>query len=513
MAKRTEAQLKVISNINRNVIISTIGTKAAPGSKIISYALVWGDGSSNVGVGKPPERFDHSYEKNGSYDIHLTVSDNKGRSDTESMGMIVHKGTEVPPIPPVDPTVDLWALSPDPVHVQNAIDLAVSGMVVGIPNGSAVWNQGVSINGKAITLTGESEGGVTFIDNLPDGGFGFVITESIDGHIILKNLKFDSRTKNHGSSTGAHVLISGVTGGRAVIAHHNTHLLGDGWNFAGIDAYHILVNRGLFHHNTITATFVGPAYLNGIAAFRIKLPEGPFGLAQWESPSTLGILDTTGELNVYMEDNILTGCAQGTDFDDSCRVVFRYNTCMDFLVLSHGFDSSPYGSRQVEIYQNSLGYGDNTVFDPILGNIPMNVSSMIGMRGGGVWRITDNLIADPSTPGSLWGARNAMLFEMYTLRGNPYCELGAYPIYHQQARGHNGVAYFQDPTYIWNNTKLTTPWVAGGGPSDAPSVHNTDSCRPDGKTTADFVVLGRDFFLSDPGTYTPYTYPHPLQAL
>lgn len=106
MAKRTEAVLKLVSNDNGKVIISTAGTKAAPGSKISYYHIIWDDGYEENKSGKPPSTLTHEYEKSGSYDIHLTVGDNRGRSDTESMGMIVST-TATPPVPPITGTLDL----------------------------------------------------------------------------------------------------------------------------------------------------------------------------------------------------------------------------------------------------------------------------------------------------------------------------------------------------------------------------------------------------------------------
>lgn len=415
-------------------------------------------------------------------------------------------------------TAGLRAMSCSSAHVQLAIDTAVARQTVVVPNGSCTWATGVSIPGKAITLAGETQGGVTLIDNLPDGGYFIAIGESTSGHVEVKNLTFDSRTSSHVDGGASQIRVSANSGGRAVLLHHNTHLLGGS---SKVDGIHIHANRGVIYLNTFTGTFSAPQYLNGTAAIRHKLREGVDGLAQWESASTLGTLDTTGELNLYVEQNTCTGLSQATDFDDSSRIVFRYNTFMDCLVLSHGYDSSPYGSRQVEIYGNAIDYGENTINHETLGPVPMNVSSMIGLRGGGVWRIWGNQIADPSSSGSLWGSRSALLIELYTLRGNPYCETGSYPIYHQHGRGHNGTSYILDPIRIWGNTKLTTPWVTTGAGDPIPvgvndgtglSVHNTGSCRADGLTTVDFVQLNRDFYLSAPVSgYAPYTYPHPLR--
>jgi hypothetical protein len=406
--------------------------------------------------------------------------------------------------------------------VQAAIDSATSGATIKIPSGTWTWDGGVTLDGsKIINLIGAVDNTVTIVNTASAGSSLIHITESSLGHMRVGQLTFDSSTVNHAGDAGTHHIHvnNNPSGGRAVLIHDTDHLLGDGWNYKGVDGIHIHTNRGVLYRNSFNASFIAPQYINGIAAFRHKLLEGPYGLGQWESASTMGTLDVSGESNLYVEDCTFNGLAQCTDIDDSCRLVFRYNTCMDALVLSHGFDSSPYGCRQVELYNNTLDYGGNTVEDPTLGPVPMNVSSLIGMRGGGVWYIYNNQVADPSTPGGLWGGRNALLMELYTLRGNPYCETGSYPIYHQHGRGHNGTSYILDPIRIWGNTKLGTPWVTTGigDPMFTATsgshlyVHATDSCRGDGLTTADFVQVNRDFYLSDPGTYTAKAYPHPLR--
>ena len=46
-------------------------------------------------------------------------------------------------------------------NTQAAINAATDGQTVQIPNGTYTWTTSVEISGKAITLTGQSVGGVT----------------------------------------------------------------------------------------------------------------------------------------------------------------------------------------------------------------------------------------------------------------------------------------------------------------------------------------------------------------
>lgn len=100
MAKRTEAHLSPISNVEGNVRVSTLGTKAAPGSKLVSYKVSWDDGQIDKGIGNPLRELSHSYLKSGNYNIILNVKDSKNRIAEDIMGMIIDLGNPQPPIPP-----------------------------------------------------------------------------------------------------------------------------------------------------------------------------------------------------------------------------------------------------------------------------------------------------------------------------------------------------------------------------------------------------------------------------
>lgn len=389
----------------------------------------------------------------------------------------------------------ITAKSCNTTDVQAAITTAASGDTVVVPNGTCTWTSGISINAKAIVLMGASKGGVTLVDRVPDGTEIVKIVESTAGHIEVMNLTFDSRGTSHGSERPTfHVSIFGAAGGRAVLIHDNTHLFATG---GGVNAYHSSVNRGVIYRNQITAQMPGPpGYRNTFSAIRCK---NAADLAGWESPSTLGTLDTTGEMNLYFEDNVMTQVHEGTDFDDACRIVFRYNRLNDANTLSHGWDSSPLGSRQVEIYGNTYTYGATGA-----DGVTANLINLINIRGGGVWVIHDNVI--PNLWSQDWGGDMAeMIFVLYGIRSNQ-CYTGGYQMYHQQGQGHDGMRYISDPVYIWNNTQ------PGGLPSPKPAVGDIGDACGNNRSTAEFVQLNRDYFLSPKPGYTPYSYPHPLRS-
>lgn len=401
--------------------------------------------------------------------------------------------------------------------VQTAIDAVSSGSAskttITIPNGTWEWTEGISIFDRLIHLRGETENGVTIIDSLPAGdGAVISIGESTLGHNEVSRINFNSEdAPGRNNTTNCHVSIFGTTGGRALLIHNNRHIFSMG---GGTNCYYSNVNRGVFFQNTATADvptgIVG--WRNTFSLIRLKNATGlvsMFGEAGWNSPSTLGTLDTTGEKNLYLEDNTYTNMHEGTDFDDACRVVFRYNQVNSSTTMSHGYDTSPLGSRQCEVYGNTYVYGSPYLdfSEPgFPGGIPANIESLVDLRGGGVWVIHNNII--PNVTSSEFGDRAEIRMLLYGLRTN-VCYNDNYPMPRQHGYGHNGTIQIQDPIYIWNN--LITP---GGADTPAPQIadFNGDPCG-NNRFTSEFVQLNRDYYVgtAKPG-YTAYTYPHPLRS-
>ena len=110
----------------------------------------------------------------------------------------------------------------------------------------------------------------------------------------------------------------------------------------------------------------------------------------WSGPSTMGTADLTGASNLYIEDCDFHGQQIVTNFDDNSKVVWRYNNMDNAGLGSHGYDTSQYGARHWEIYNNNFYYnngGDND------GSTSLNLINHLLLRGGtGV--VTDNYIED-----------------------------------------------------------------------------------------------------------------------
>jgi len=216
----------------------------------------------------------------------------------------------------------------------------------------------------------------------------------------------------------------------------------------------------------------------------------------------MGDADVTGQSNLYVEDNVLTGVPlQAFDADGNCRLVVRHNVFKDSAFTSHGPDTGPYGNRHTEIYDNTFAFTDSGCAAP-----PAMMDYFIFVRGG-VWVIADNVI--PDLRSCYLGDKAQIKFQIQNLRRNSGpmpCWTGGYSMPRQIGFGHNGTVYQREPVYIWGNT---------GGGNVQPSVENyaPDQCGGGADISA-FVQAGREYVvgISRPG-YAKYKYPHPLRAV
>lgn len=234
--------------------------------------------------------------------------------------------------------------------------------------------------------------------------------------------------------------------------------------------------------------------------------------SSWTSASTMGSNDTGGTGNFYVEDCDFHAYLNACDFDDNMRAVWRNNLMNNAAFGTHGADTSDYGVRHYEIYDNTFifnGYNDGNTF---------NLNWFFYLRGGtGV--ITDNVI--PAISSTDYGTKTGINMTVMNLQraGGPNGCWGAnqagnqYPAPRQVgmgrvtgSAGNDSITYVGDlePLYIWNNTGSYTIGTSdyGGG-----ACTNPDS-------SVNYIVSGRDYY-NNAGAksgYTKYTYPHPLRT-
>jgi hypothetical protein len=390
------------------------------------------------------------------------------------------------------------------LDTQAAVNAASDGNSVIIPNGTYSWANQVSIAGKSIILAGQSKGGVTINHNYynPTSNFNSLLyirpSLNTGNNIEVKNLVFQEGSALSGAGHNGTYFIQSerivtypysVCPNVSLVHDCAFHSLGD------ISRAILWVDNGGVIWN---CTFDGNKSDDGGISF--KRPN----LDTFMTPSTMGTLDTTGTSNTYVEDcqfsnlGIPDGC---TDVDDGGRAVFRHCTFTNTLFCTHGQETSGYGLRFFECYNNTFEVTDLT----------LNIPCFFGIRGA-TFVIHDNTI------GALQNNNLPIVLIVQGLRRSPTtvnCPT-QYPVARQIGQGwsggpgsysypqlpSDGTGYITDPAYIWGNTNQgIVDWD-----------YQPDQCG-NNLTTAQFVQSGRDYFVGTPKPgYTAYPYPHPLRT-
>ncbi len=339
----------------------------------------------------------------------------------------------------------------------------------------------------------------------------FDITEDSTGHTQLSGFKIQV-----GSGKGNGVNFH-AGGGRAILLH-------DCWIEQGTgDSVWINTNRGVVWSCSFDATPYSMAPL----AFHLQ----PFDESAWNMASFMGMKDTTGQNNFYVENSDFHAYLNSADNDEGARSVWRYNLFNNAGFGTHGVDTGLIGQRYFEYY-NNVG-----VFNAYANGTTFNVNWWFFVRGG-TFIIHDNTLpALNSTdyPGKLdvnmtemalqrnsgpipcWGSGTTGGAKYHAPRqvGMGYVngtgKSGAgVTTYSLASYGYPNPEYVGDsePAYIWGNSRQPL----SAGVSDY-GTNQPDSCGGTTDTSANYIVANRDYFNGStpkPG-YTPYTYPHPLR--
>jgi len=354
--------------------------------------------------------------------------------------------------------------------VLTALNSAPNGATVTVPSGTCTWS-GMTI-AKAVTLKGAGIGvtNITVSNNK--------VTKQSAGVTRITNFTFNG--PGGGNAAKGFTVDGSWKSAQPVIFQNNA------FNVNGSGLFLIAVPGGvIFAHNTFNG---------GWDDSFLQIKDSNDSQHSWSSPDTMGNKDTNGTLNLYIEDNTFVGGSnQGIDCDDACRMVNRHNTFTNSESNSHGKDTSAYGVRHFEIYNN---FFDNTRDSSKLAN----ENQAVWIRGGtGV--IFNNKFTDIA--GSYWGDKPEIRFSIRGAeddRPQGSCSSTVYPVPHQIGQDNNGSSDFTDPIYVWGNTgtmKIDADWGWG---------------NPCGFSFSTFFQWGRDGV--NTGTpkpnYTAYTYPHPL---
>ena len=408
--------------------------------------------------------------------------------------------------------------------VQAAVNAAPSGGTIVFSPGTYSWSNTtpVLVN-KSVTLTATP--GTVQIQNQLGAGSGFMmqLTSGTDGHIRVNGINFLQVGNNISSSSSCCLGIDrtdnngpGSPGTQYTVIFTNCKFdSGTVFNYMGFSSANGIIFSGCTFTNQMSS--LG---LTGISFTCAKY--GP--TKTWNTPDTMGLgPDSTG-LNVgdtaagwdgvaglnctYVENcTISNGTSGSFNGDDNSRVVIRHCIINDSQIFSHGQDTSQYGNRHYEIYNNTYHYVSATVNDQCWASFR-----------GAVALVANNVM--DAIPG-----KTAVILECQQINrsaGPGGCQT-AYPANRQcgigwsakstATYGHpvvtsDGQGQVSDPCYIWGNTGSGASGTSYAGLSQ----FTPDECG-NGLQVGQFIQLGRDYFVGTarPG-WVPYTYPHPLVA-
>jgi hypothetical protein len=387
------------------------------------------------------------------------------------------------------------AASASQADVQAAVNAAVDGDTVLIPNGTVTWTSGIVTNKQIIiraqNYTPTSKPTASTVRNVVityDGktSHAFDMTSGNNFNCGVGGIKFvppvpgSQGHQEHG--IWGYVHFKGT--GSKVPLLFDCHFVGnDRENVTGSEAAFLSIDSqggviwNTFFDGTQVPDRTSVAY-KGMGGSGIHL----YGWGRpWNTQSTMGTLDAGGNVNVYFEDCHLLIWGQ-MDVDNSARAVIRKCTMNGCGWTTHGYTSGTPG-RHVEMYDNEM---INTVNE-------RNFYRYFWLRGGTAL-FTGNSVSNQNTG---YGTPSLLNIGDTTTPG-------AYPMNGGPGRGY-WTSHVSDPIYMWGNT---------GGAGSSWGISNGWESN---------VQLNRDIFVNSgtkpgvPGSggtpWAKYQYPHPMRAV
>jgi hypothetical protein len=398
------------------------------------------------------------------------------------------------------------------LDTQKAIDDATDGMIIKLPSGKFRWHHPV-INSKNVAIHLIADLGKTTIVRAYTTGDLISLHASPNGNAEVSGIHFEDPYADSQTNFSFCVDVDQTTG-LPVLIHDCSFvdMCTQGYNYS----LRFVGNGGVVWN----CSFASEGNMLG----GISFVNTTSNYALWNQPDTIGagpdstgvnVGDPTGALNTYVENCVFEDMDLAcTNFDDNSRAVLRYCTLNNASLGFHGQETSTWGARHWEIYNNTFHYSTSgTAYGG--GGYPLNMNQWIGIRGGtGV--ITNN--AMDNIP-----FKFGIFMTVYSINRTDSipCQTG-YPAAHQTGQGwsavstasyghplvsKDGTGAVPDPVYIWNNTgaEITNPSYVGI------YQFTPDQCGNNEKIGT-FLQEGRDYLVNvaRPG-WKPYTYPHPLR--
>ena len=425
--------------------------------------------------------------------------------------------------------------------VQAAINSATNGDTVVIPNGSCTWSSGIALT-KQITLMGASVSGVTITYGASTASASVYLLDVTTGnsfHTTIANLNFLPPAAKPGANTSGYVRLHGS--GLVPLMHDMSFSIP---NFIISNAVEWNTTGGVGWN----LNFYSTVNLAGTCGQQIGSDSGSLHIEpenrNWNTPSTMGTLDTTGTNNVYIEDSTFNAVGQSPDIGDSGRAVFRHDVFQDITGgETHGTSGTNTG-RHWEIYDSQFKL-----------TLPHKAMQRWVWLRGGTLLMTRNQI-NKMDMGGCYGVGNTIGLSVENAQANSVhgCALG-YMAYQQPGSGSDGVLHspsnvgasnqrtgsgpfdnpyqISDPVYVWNNSGTGATSTLYGFQdfqnSGFPNCNNINPATGVNYKSADFIHtgppgVGRDAIYCEtadgcnvnqagaakPG-WAPYPYPHPLR--
>ena len=381
-------------------------------------------------------------------------------------------------------------------------------VTVVIPNGTYSWTGTLTI-AKSLTLAGATSTGVQINNNFGSGAL-IAATAGSNGHINIYWLNIVQIVPTVGGSGFALVADRSQPTNYTVLVHDCTFSSGS------IFTYMVCCrDNGIIFWND---TFIGDGPNDQNAVGGLSFVCDKYGAtSSWNTPDTYGAQDVTGLANTYLENCKFYDGITGGDVNDNARVVSRYNTFQAAMFGSHGQETSVFGARQFEMYNNTFTYPTSGT-GPSGNTYPMNTQAWWGGRGGS--GVIFNNVMD-----LIPGNKTAVTLEVFSInRADSIPCQTAYPAARQTGQGwsasstatfgnpvvpQDGTGAVTEGVWIWNNT--------GSATTDPSTYVGLNQYSPDdcgnGQLVTDYLKQGRDYFVgtAKPG-YSPYQYPHPLHT-
>src|ERR1700730_15416597 len=393
--------------------------------------------------------------------------------------------------------------------VQAAINAAPNGSTILLPAGNFTWSTTVSLSAP-LHLVGAGANATTITCGVGNSGT-LDVTCSTAGNIEVSSISFvegnftvayEALVKVSGASTGQPANPNGV-----VLLHDCSFSV----NQNGEDCVLWQTNGGVIWNCRFSSQDIDCVGVYCKDALGSTQPGDP-----WQTLSTMGTADASGLANTYIENCTFTDMfLQSINLDDNSRTVVRYNTFDNSAIGSHGQETSPWGVRHYEIYNNTFIFTSSGP-TPFGNTYPLNLNYWFEDRGG-TGCIFNNTVPDIAS--QTWGAKATWLLVDFNIQrhsNNISCQT-QYPSARQVGQtwigsgGYSypgapvdGPGYGIDPLYVWGNT--------GGVNAQAPAIEDYPDQCGNRELVQHFIALNRDYFRSAKVNYTPYVYPHPLRS-